>query len=93
VLPRTLEVAREISTNCAPVSVALTRQLMWRLLGAPHPSAANRLETAALRALGVGDDVREGVASFRERRPPRFTGRVSSDMPDFYPWWSDEAFE
>jgi enoyl-CoA hydratase/carnithine racemase len=92
VLPRTMEIAREIATNCAPVSVALTRQMMWRMLGEPHPMTAHRLETEALRARGVTDDVREGVASFRERRAPRFTGRVSRDMPDFYPWWSDEPF-
>jgi enoyl-CoA hydratase/carnithine racemase len=93
VLPRTLEIAREIATSCAPVSVALTRQMMWRMLGAPHPIEANRQETHALRALGTSDDVREGVASFRERRPPQFTRRVSTDLPEFYPWWTDEPFD
>jgi enoyl-CoA hydratase/carnithine racemase len=90
VLPRTVEMARDIATHSAPVSVALTRQMLWRMLGEPHPSAANRVETMALRALGASDDVREGVASFRERRAPMFTGRVGRDLPDFYPWWVDE---
>ena len=93
VLPRARELAAEIATHTAPVSVALTRQMMWRLLGADHPLAANRLESQAFLALGGTHDAAEGVTSFLEKRLPEFTGRPSSDLPDFYPWWVDEPFD
>jgi enoyl-CoA hydratase/carnithine racemase len=93
VLPRALEVASEIAAHTSPVSVALTRQLMWRQLGAPDPLSANRLESQALLALGTRADAAEGVAAFRQKRTPQFPLRVSRDLPDFYPWWTEEAFD
>jgi enoyl-CoA hydratase/carnithine racemase len=92
VLPRAIEVATEIAERTSAVSVALTRQLLWRQLGEPHPLAANRLESKALLALGAMADAKEGVASFKEKRPPDFPLTVA-DLPDFYPWWSEDAFE
>lgn len=92
VLARAHEVAAEIATTTSAVSVALTRNMMWRQLGSPHPMSANQLESKALLALGVSPDVREGVASFKERRPPEFT-MTSHDLPDFVPWWSEPSFE
>ena len=91
VLPRALEVATEIAERTSAVSVALTRQMLWRQLGEPDPLAANRLESKALLALGTMGDAAEGVASFKEKRPPRFPLTLA-DLPDFYPWWSDEPF-
>ena len=85
-LPAAYALAREIADGAAPVSVALTRQMMWRMLGADHPMQAHRVDSRAIQALGRGDDAREGVASFLEKRPARFSGEVSRDMPDFYPW-------
>jgi enoyl-CoA hydratase/carnithine racemase len=93
VLERAQEIAREVADNTSPVSVALTRQMMWRLLGAPDPLEANRLESKALLALGRSSDAREGVAAFREKRSATFTSSPRTDMPAFYPWWSDEPFE
>jgi enoyl-CoA hydratase/carnithine racemase len=93
VLPRALEVAREIATTTSPVSVALTRQMLWRQLGSPHPMSANRLESQALLALGGTADVREGIASFKEKRPPSFPSTVPADLPTFYPWFHDEPFD
>jgi enoyl-CoA hydratase/carnithine racemase len=93
VLERAQEIAVEVAANTSPVSVALTRQLMWRLLGSDHPLDANRLESKALLALGRSNDAREGVAAFREKRVARFASSARTDMPDFYPWWSDEPFE
>jgi enoyl-CoA hydratase/carnithine racemase len=92
VLERAHEVAREIATTTSPVSVALTRQMMWRLLGSDHPMAANRLESKALLALGRSADAKEGVAAFRERRAAAFTSSPRTDMPRYYPWWEDELF-
>ena len=91
VLPRALEVATEIAERTSAVSVALTRQMLWRQLGEPDPLAANRLESKALLALGTMGDAAEGVASFKEKRPPRFPLTLA-DLPDLYPWWSDEPF-
>jgi enoyl-CoA hydratase/carnithine racemase len=91
-LPAAQAAAREIAENAAPVSVALTRQMMWRLLGAPHPMEAHRLESAAIAARGASADAREGVAAFIGKRPPRFEGRVSDGMPPCYPWWQEPSF-
>jgi enoyl-CoA hydratase/carnithine racemase len=91
-LARAQSLAAEIATHAAPVSVALTRQLMWRMLGAPHPMEAHRLESAALRSRGASADAAEGVASFREKRPARFPDAVSTDMPAPYPWWTELPF-
>ncbi len=93
VLARAQAVGAEIAEQTSPVSVALTRQMLWRQLGSPHPLSANRLESSALLALGTMPDAREGVAAFKQKRPARFPSRVSRDMPDFYPWWQEEPFD
>jgi enoyl-CoA hydratase/carnithine racemase len=92
VLPRAHEIAAEIAQQTAPISVALTRQLMWKLLGAEHPMLANQLESKALAAVQRGPDTAEGIASFLEKRAPNFTQRPSRDLPDFYPWWDEQPF-
>lgn len=86
------EIAREIADNTAPVSVALCRQMMWRGLEARHPMEAHRIESKGIYWMGQSVDVAEGVASFLEKRPPRFPGAPSRDMPPFYPWWEDPDF-
>jgi enoyl-CoA hydratase/carnithine racemase len=93
VVERAREIARQVADDTSPVSVALTRQLMWRLLGSGHPLDANRLESKALLALGRSEDAREGVAAFREKRAARFRSSPRTDMPGFYPWWTEEPFE
>src|SRR5262249_25554439 len=80
-------IAGEIAANSAPVSVALTRQMLWRMLGAPHPVEAHRLDSALVYQSGGSPDARERIASFLEKRPPAFPQRVSRDMPPAYPWW------
>lgn len=91
-LPAARAIAEEIADNTSAVSVALSRQLMWKLLGAEHPMEAHRLDSQAIYALGRSADVREGVKSFFEKRPPQFEGRVSRDMPSFFPWWTPPPF-
>ncbi len=91
-LPAAHALAREIADHAAPVSVALTRQMLWRMLGADHPMEAHRIDSRAIWARGRSADAREGVTSFLEKRPARFPDRVSTDMPDFWPWWSERAY-
>ena len=92
-LPAAESIAREIIDNCAPVSVALTRQMMWRLLGADHPMQAHIVDSAGIRARGASNDSKEGVTSFLEKRNPEFPDKVSSDMPSYYPWWDEAEFK
>jgi enoyl-CoA hydratase/carnithine racemase len=91
-LPAAYALAREIADNTAPVSVALTRQMMWRMLGADHPMAAHQVDSRAVQARGVSADAREGVTAFLEKRPADFPDRVSADLPEFFPWWPDRPW-
>jgi enoyl-CoA hydratase/carnithine racemase len=91
-LPAAQALAGEVVREAAPVSVALSRQLMWRMLGVDHPMEAHRQESRLLLDRGRSADVREGVTSFLEKRPPHFTGQVSADMPPSYPWWTEPAY-
>ncbi|MGL6113374.1 MAG: crotonase/enoyl-CoA hydratase family protein [Rubrivivax sp.] len=92
-LPAARALAREIADNTAPVSIALTRQMLWRMAGAEHPMMAHRIDSRAIQARGQSADAREGVSSFLEKRPPVYPNKVSSDMPGFFPWWDEPAFE
>ena len=82
------ELAQEIGANNAPVSVALTRQMMWRMLGADHPMQAHRVDSLAIELRTASDDAAEGVRSFTEKRPAVFPNKVSIDLPDIFPNWS-----
>lgn len=92
-LPRARELAREIAENTSAVSVALSRQMLWKMLGADHPMQAHRIDSRGIHFMGSSPDAREGVQSFLEKRSPRFEMRVSRDMPDYYPWWEPRRFE
>ncbi|GGY72952.1 crotonase/enoyl-CoA hydratase family protein [Marinobacter zhanjiangensis] len=92
-LPAVYEVAREIADNTAPVSVALTRQMLWRMSAAPHPMDAHRIDSRSIQARGESADAKEGVTSFLEKRPAEFPNKVSTDMPAFFPWWDEPVFE
>jgi enoyl-CoA hydratase/carnithine racemase len=91
-LPAAYALAGEIASSTSAVSVTLTRALLWRMLGEPHPMAAHRADSALIDQLGGGADTREGVLSFLEKRPPAFPDRVPADLPPAYPWWEDPAF-
>ena len=91
-LARATELAREIADNTAPVSVALTRQMLWRGLGFRHPMDAHKVDSRAILSRGRSGDAKEGVTSFLEKRQPVYPDRVSGDMPDFFPWWEEERY-
>ncbi|HEY3683097.1 MAG TPA: crotonase/enoyl-CoA hydratase family protein [Streptosporangiaceae bacterium] len=92
-LPAAYALAREIADNTSAVSVATSRQLMWRMLGADSPWDAHRYDSAAINLLGKEADVREGVESFLEKRPPAFPMKVSADLPIVPPRWPDTPID
>jgi enoyl-CoA hydratase/carnithine racemase len=91
-LPAAFAVARRFAEGTAPVSVALTRQMLWRGLGMNHPMQAHQVDSRGILSRGRSADVAEGVGAFLEKRPAVFPDRVSTDMPDFFPWWEEPRY-
>lgn len=87
------ELAREIAQSTAPVSVALARRMLWRMLGAPHPMLAHRADSRGMLYRGRSADAAEGITAFLEKRPAQFPDRVSQGLPDIFPGWSAPEFE
>ena len=85
-------IAREIADNTAPVSVALSRQMLWRMMGASHPMDAHAVESRGISARGRSADSKEGVTSFLEKRAAVYPDRVSDGLPDIFPNWEDPEF-
>jgi enoyl-CoA hydratase/carnithine racemase len=92
-LPTARALAREIATKTAPVSVALIRQMMWRLSAADDPMEAHKVDSRGIYSRGRSSDVKEGVTAFLEKRPAQFKDKVSSDMPDYFPWWDEREYK
>ena len=86
-------ITSELVKKSAPVSIALTRQMLWRSLGDSDPYNAHVIESKAIDSRGASEDAKEGVNSFLEKRPAKFTNKISSDMPKFFPWWDDNTEE
>jgi enoyl-CoA hydratase/carnithine racemase len=89
VLSTAMKIAEEISQNAAPVSVALSKALLWHGLGEDDPQSVHLIDSRCFYWAGRQKDAYEGIQSFLEKRPPRFAMSVSTDMPDFYPWWKE----
>ena len=85
--------AAEIAENTAPVSVALARRMMWRMLGAEHPMLAHRADSRGMLYRGQSADAAEGITSFLEKRPAQFPDRVSDGLPDIMPGWAAPGFQ
>ncbi|MCB1683390.1 MAG: crotonase/enoyl-CoA hydratase family protein [Pseudomonadales bacterium] len=85
-------IAREIADNTSAVSVTLIRHMMWRMLGADHPMEAHKIDSRGVYYTGRSADSQEGVQSFLEKRPAKFPGKVSTDLPEFFPWWEERPF-
>jgi enoyl-CoA hydratase/carnithine racemase len=92
-MPAAIDLAHEFAESTSPVSVALIRQMMWKMLGADHPMEAHKIESRGIYYRGKSADAIEGVESFLEKRAPTFPGKVSTDMPEYFPWWTPRAFE
>lgn len=91
-MPAAMALAREYVDNTAPVSCALTRQMMWRMLGAGHPMDAHKADSRAVMYRGRSADAKEGVSSFLEKRPAKYRNKVSTDLPDIWPDWLEPQF-
>lgn len=92
-LPTAYALAREIADNTSAMSVTLTRQMLWRMLGADHPMEAHKVDSKCIFFMGQSPDAMEGVSAFLQKRPAQFTMRPSTDMPPFYPWWPEHPFK
>lgn len=86
------DLAREIADNTSPVSVALSRQMLWRMMGASHPMEAHRVDSRGIAERGRSADAREGVESFLAKRPAVYPDRVSNGLPDIFPDWRNPEF-
>lgn len=91
--PAAVALAKEFADQTSGVSIAVMRQMIWRMAGAEHPMEAHKMDSKAMRSRGQSADAKEGVTSFLEKRPPAFPDKVSQDMPDFFEWQSTPPFE
>lgn len=86
------EIAREIADNTAPVSVAMSRRMLWQMLGASHPMEAHRADSRGIMERGRSADSKEGVVSFLEKRPAVYPDKVSDGLPNIFPQWQEPEF-
>lgn len=92
-LPAAYALAREIVDNTAPVSVAVTRQMLWQLPSADHPMEAHKVDSRIIYNRAKSGDAKEGIASFLEKRSPVYPDKISTDLPDSFPWWEEPVYK
>jgi len=92
-LPAAKALAMEFSEMTSAVSVTLIRHMLWKMLGADHPMEAHKIDSRGVYHRGRSADAFEGVESFLQKRAPSFPGKVSKDLPEFFPWWDEPTFE
>ncbi|CAO1649079.1 crotonase/enoyl-CoA hydratase family protein [Parasphingorhabdus sp. NYA22] len=92
-LPAAYALAREIVDNTAPVSIAVTRQMLWQLPAAEHPMEAHKVDSRIIYNRAKSADAKEGITSFLEKRSPNYPDKVSSDLPDSFPWWEEPVYK
>jgi enoyl-CoA hydratase/carnithine racemase len=91
-MERARAIAAEIRDNTAAVSIALIRQMMWRLSALDHPMEAHKIDSRGIYARGASADVKEGVSAFLQKRPAEFPQQVSDAMPPYFPWWEERRY-
>jgi enoyl-CoA hydratase/carnithine racemase len=92
-LPAARDLAHEFAEQTSSISIAMIRHMMWKMLGADHPMEAHQVDSRGVYFTGRSADAKEGVQSFLEKRPAEFPGKVSEDMPEFFPWWEEREFK
>lgn len=91
-LPTARQIAHKFIDNSSAVSRTVLRHMLWRMMGASDPIEAHRVDTDGINALGTSADAKEGIDAFLEKRPANYPGKVSTDLPEFFPWWEKEEF-
>jgi len=92
-MPAARDLAHEFAEQTSSISVTMIRHMMWKMMGADHPMEAHKIDSRGVYFTGKSEDAHEGVQSFLEKRPAEFPGKVSTDMPEFFPWWEQRKFE
>jgi len=92
-LPAARDLAHEFAEQTSSISIAMIRHMMWKMLGADHPMEAHQVDSRGVYFTGRSADAKEGVQSFLEKRPAEFPGKVTEDMPEFFPWWKEREFK
>jgi enoyl-CoA hydratase/carnithine racemase len=91
-IKRALELAQSYSARTSAMSVAINRQLIWRMMGAAHPMEAHKAESRTMLHTSMHDG-REGVLSFLEKREPEFKDKVSNGPVPGLDWNAEPPFE
>lgn len=86
-MPAARRIAAGFSDSTSPMSVALSRRMLWRMLCVDHPMEAHKVDSRAMAEMGRSADAREGIAAFLEKRPARFGMSVKDEQPEVFPEW------